>query len=113
MSNSYREGNLIENERRIREEIQQFEALEKEFRSREYIQPITHTTMIERESYFRMNEDGKQVIKHFYHNEFSSENKENKRSDKIIPIETTNEPDYTEEEYTITFQVNLLKFFIK
>jgi hypothetical protein len=98
---------FLEEERHVREEIQQFEDLEKEFASNrrgvrvkfddERLPSIAQTTVIKTEPCFQINSTEDQVTKHFYHNEFPS---------KPNSSTTPSEPDSLEEEYIVEFQVN-------
>jgi hypothetical protein len=101
------DASFLEEERRAREEIQQFEELEKEFASNrrgirvkfddQRLPSIAQTTVIKTEPCFQINSTEDQVTKHFYHNEFSSKSSSSK---------TPSEPDSLEEEYIVAFQVN-------
>lgn len=106
---------FVEEERRAREEIRQFEELEKEFASSrrgirvkfddEQLPSMTQTTVIKTEPYFQVNSTEDQVTKHFYHNEFPSKPEEQSKVFKQISSKTPSELDSLEEEYIITFQV--------
>jgi len=122
MSSSSIDANFLEEERRAREEIQQFEDLEKEFASTrhgirvkfddERLLPMAQTTVIKTEPYFQINSTEDQVTKHFYHNEFPSKNEEQNEFFKPISSKTPSERDSLEEEYIVTYQVNnKSKFF--
>jgi hypothetical protein len=101
------DASFLEEERRAREEIQQFEDLEKQLASNrrgirvkfddERLPSIAQTTVIKTEPYFQINSTEDQVTKHFYHNEF--------------PSKTPSEPDSLEEEYIVAFQVNIIFLF--
>lgn len=114
------ETSFIEEERRAREEIQQFEELEKEFASTrrgirvkfddEQLPSTTQTTVIKTEPYFQINSTEDQVTKHFYHNEFPTKQEENHKFIKQNSSKTPSELDSLEEEYILTFQVNI-KYF--
>jgi len=90
------DGNYLnEEEQRAREEIQQFEKLEKEFASRQhgirvkfdderFIRPVAQTTFIKTEPCFQINSTEDQVTKHFYQNEYQSKNKKNKIIDQVF-----------------------------
>ena len=107
MSSSSLDASFLEEERRAREEIQQFEEIETEFASDrlgirvkfddERLTSVAQTTVIKTEPCFQINSTEDQVTKHFYHNEFPSKSSSSK---------TPSEPDSLEEEYIVTFQVN-------
>jgi len=122
MSSSSIETSFVEEERRAREEIEQFEELEKEFASSrrgvrvkfddERLSSMAQTTVIKTEPYFQINSTEDQVTKHFYHNEFPLKTEEKTQSSKQISSKTPSEPDSFEEEYIVTFRVNnVLNFF--
>jgi hypothetical protein len=116
MSSSSIETSFLEEERRVREEMQQFEELEKEFASNrrgvrvkfddERLPSIAQTTLIKTEPYFQINSTEDQVAKHFYRNEFPSKDEQQKQSFNHISSKTPSEPDSLDEEYIVTFQVN-------
>ena len=105
MSSSSMDASFLEEERRARNETQQFEELEKHFASDrhgirvkfddERLPSIAQTTVIKTEPYFQINSMEDQVTKHFYHNEFPSNPKTPSERDSL-----------EEEEYIVTFQVN-------
>ena len=115
-SSSSIDANYLEEERRSREEIKQFEDLEKEFASSRHgvrvkfddglLSLVAQTTLIKTEPCFQVNSTEDQVTKHFYQNEYQLK-------DGTIPSKTPSEPDSLEEEYIVTFKVNnTLNFFI-
>lgn len=79
MSSSSIDASFVEDERRVRDEIQQFEDLEKEFASHrhgirvkfddEKLPSMSQTTLVKTEPYFQINAIEDQVTKHFYENE--------------------------------------------
>src|SRR5690606_31989596 len=107
MSSSGTDVDFLEEERRAREEIQQFEELEKELSSNrrgirvkfddECLPSISQTTVIKTEPCFQVNSIEDQVTKHFYQNDFPNNQ---------ISLKTPSEPDSLEEEYIVTFKVN-------
>jgi hypothetical protein len=107
MSSSSTDADFLEEERRIREEVQQFEQLEKELSSTrrgvrvkfddEHLPSMSQTTVIKTEPCFQINSTEDQVTKHFYQNEFPNNQ---------ISLKTPSEPDSLEEEYIIAFKVN-------
>ena len=105
---------FLAEERRAREEIEQFEELEKEFASTrrgirvkfddERIANIAQTTLLKTEPCFHINSTEDQVTKHFYQNE-------TKQFSRQTSLRTPSEPDsLEEEEYLVTFQVNARHF---
>ncbi len=87
------DGNYLnEEEQRAREEIQQFEKLEKEFASRQHgirvkfddKRPVAQTTLIKTEPCFQVNSTEDQVTKHFYQNEYQWKNVKNKIIDQVV-----------------------------
>lgn len=109
------DARFLEEERRAREEIQQFEELEKEFASDrhgvrvkfddERLPSSTQTTVIKTEPCFQINSTEDQVAKHFYQNEFQSKNEEISHFPQQTPSKMPSEPDSLEEEYIIRMKV--------
>jgi hypothetical protein len=109
MSSSSTDADFLEEERRAREEVQQFEQLEKELSTNrrgirvkfddQCLPSISQTTVIKTEPCFQINSIEDQVTKHFYQNEFTTNQ---------ISLKTPSEPDSLEEEYIITFKVNTI-----
>ena len=115
---------FLEEERRAREEIQQFEELEKEFASNRHgiqvkfddeqgFSPAIQTTIIKTESCFQVNSTEDQVTKYFYQNEFQPNDEETKRFFEISS-KTPSERDSLEEERIVSFKVSMIiEFFGK
>ncbi len=123
MSSSNLDTSFLEEERRAREEIQQFEEFEQEFAFNrrgvrvkfddEQLLPMAQTTVIKTEPYFQINSTEDQVTKYFYHNEFPSKTEEENKFSRQISSKTPSEPDSLEEEYIVTFEVNNISNFFQ
>ncbi|UJR10861.1 hypothetical protein I4U23_015049 [Adineta vaga] len=104
--------NFLDDERRARDEIRQFEELEKELTTTRHgirvkfdddrfpSSSSSKTTIVKTEPCFQVNSCEDQITKHFYENEYQLKDEKNNQSLSKTP----SEPDSLDEEYLIAFE---------
>lgn len=125
MSSSSVETNLLEEERRAFEEMEQFEQLERECAMNrrgirvkfddERLPSMAQTTIVKSEPYFQINSTEDQVTKHFYHNEFPLKDLDDEQNQQSTEnsVKTLSEMDSLEDVVSSSPGRSILKKSLK